>query len=90
MQYRPLGETGLMVSEIGYGPEWLEGKTRAEGQALARRCMEHGINICDCWMSDPDVRSNLGDSIRDCRAQWIVQGHIGSHGKTVNMSVPAI
>ncbi len=78
MQYRPLGKTGLMVSEIGYGPEWLEGKTRAEGQALARRCMEHGINICDCWMSDPDVRSNLGDSIRDCRAQWIVQGHIGS------------
>ena len=61
MRYRQLGRTGLMVSEIGYGPEWLEGKTREEGKAIADRCMEHGINICDCWMSDPEVRSNLGD-----------------------------
>lgn len=78
MQYRRLGKTNLMVSEIGYGPEWLDGKTREEGRAIAERCMEHGINICDCWMSDPEVRSNLGESIQPYRERWIIQGHIGS------------
>lgn len=78
MRYRRLGKTNLMVSEIGYGPEWLEGRTREEGRAIADRCMEYGINICDCWMVDPDVRSNLGDSIEGFRDRWIIQGHIGS------------
>ena len=78
MNYRELGATGLKVSEIGYGPEWLEGKTREQGKALAARCMDHGINICDCWMSDPEVRSNLGDSLLGNRDKWIIQGHIGS------------
>ncbi len=78
MNYRQLGKTGLMVSEIGYGPEWLEGKTRAEGKAIAERCMDYGINICDCWMSNPEVRSNLGDSIQGHRDKWIIQGHLGS------------
>lgn len=78
MKYRQLGKTGLMVSEIGYGPEWLEGKSRKHGRAIAERCMEYGINICDCWMSDPEVRSNLGESIRGYRDKWIIQGQIGS------------
>ena len=78
MRYRILGKTGLKVSEIGYGPEWLEGKTKEEGRAIAIKCAEHGINICDCWMSNPDVRSNLGDSLVGMRDKWIIQGHIGS------------
>lgn len=78
MKYRQLGKTGLMVSEIGYGPEWLTGKTKEEGKAIADRCMEYGINICDCWMADPDVRSNLGDSLLGNRDKWIIQGHLGS------------
>lgn len=78
MRYRRLGKTGLSVSEIGYGGEWLDGKTPDEAKQLADRCMSHGINICDCWMSDPTVRSNLGDSLKGMRDRWIIQGHIGS------------
>lgn len=78
MKYRMLGKTGLMVSEIGYGPEWLDGKTREHGRAIAEKCMEYGINICDCWMADPEVRSNLGESLLGYRDRWIIQGQLGS------------
>ena len=78
MKYRCLGKTGLRVSEIGFGGEWMERHTPAECDAVARTCEEAGINILDCWMSDPAVRSSLGDALRPHRDKWIVQGHIGS------------
>jgi len=78
MKYRALGNTGLSVSEIGFGGEWMERHTPAECDAVARTCEEAGINILDCWMSDPAVRSSLGDALRSHRDKWIIQGHIGS------------
>ncbi|MBQ9814298.1 MAG: aldo/keto reductase [Lachnospiraceae bacterium] len=78
MEYRRLGKTELMVSEIGFGGEWLDGKTFEEGRAIADKCMECGINIVDCWMSDPEVRSNLGNALAGRRNKWYIQGHIGS------------
>lgn len=78
MQYRRLGKTGLMVSEIGFGAEWMEKKSAAEVRAVVERCEKSGINILDCWMAGPDVRSNLGVAIADTRERWIIQGHIGS------------
>lgn len=78
MKYRRLGKTGLMVSEIGFGAEWMEKKTATEVRAVTARCEEAGINILDCWMAGPDVRSNLGAALADTRDSWIIQGHIGS------------
>ena len=78
MNYRRLGKTNLMVSEIGLGAEWLERHSAEECKAIIDRCEEHGINILDCWMSEPNVRSNIGAAIRGKRERWIIQGHIGS------------
>lgn len=78
MQYRMLGKTGLEVSEIGFGAEWMEKKSAAEVKAVADACAEAGINILDCWMAGPEVRSNLGAAIAGARDRWIIQGHIGS------------
>ena len=78
MRYRELGNTGLMVSEIGLGGEWLERHNTEEVKAVIDRCAEFGINILDCWMSEPNVRSNIGLAIEGRREQWIIQGHIGS------------
>lgn len=78
MRYRRLGKTGLMVSEIGFGAEWMEKKSAAEVRAVVERCEEAGINILDCWMAGPDVRSNLGAALANTRDSWIIQGHIGS------------
>ena len=78
MKYRKLGKTGLMVSEIGLGGEWLERHNTEECAAIIRRAQEHGMNILDCWMSEPNVRANIGKAIAGNRDRWIIQGHIGS------------
>lgn len=78
MKYRPLGKTGLLVSEIGLGGEWLERHNTAEVKAVVERCEAYGMNILDCWMSEPNVRSNIGAAIAGHREKWIIQGHIGS------------
>ncbi len=78
MQYRRLGRTELMVSEVGLGGEWLERHNAEEVKAVIDRCEEHGVNILDCWMSNPEVRSNIGAAIRGKRERWYIQGHFGS------------
>ena len=78
MNYRKLGRTGLMVSEIGFGGEWLERHEEQESIELIRYAESQGINIIDCWMPDPKSRSIIGKAIRDSREKWFVQGHIGS------------
>ncbi len=78
MNHRALGNTGLLVSEIGLGGEWLEYHNTEEVRAIIDRCRDHGINILDCWMSEPNVRSNIGAAIKGDREKWIIQGHLGS------------
>lgn len=78
MNYRRLGKTDLMVSEIGFGAEWMERHNLQECKAVIDRCEQLGINILDCWMSEPNVRSNLGAALKGRREKWYIQGHIGS------------
>lgn len=78
MNYRNLGNTGLSVSEIGFGAEWLERHNREEVCEIIRYAEDKGINILDCWMSEPNVRSNIGEAIKGRRDKWIIQGHLGS------------
>ena len=78
MEYRCLGKTGLQVSEIGFGGEWLERHEAGESVALVKYAHSRGINIIDCWMPDPKSRDIIGQAIAEDRAGWVVQGHIGS------------
>ena len=78
MNYRRLGKTELMVSEIGFGAEWMERHTADECKAVLTHAQELGINILDCWMSEPNVRTNLGLALDGQRKHWYIQGHIGS------------
>lgn len=81
MHYRKLGHTGLLVSEISLGGEWLERKSAEEVTAVVDACRAVGINTIDCFMSEPNVRSNLGNAIKGEREKWIIQGHVGSAWK---------
>ena len=78
MRYRALGKTGLKVSEIGLGAEWLERHNGDEVSEIVHYCADKGINILDCWMSNPEVRTNIGKAIEGSRDRWIIQGHLGS------------
>ena len=78
MNYRTLGKTGLKVSEIGFGGEWLERHPEEDGVALIQYAATKGINIIDCWMADPKSRDIIGKAMEGCREHWIVQGHVGS------------
>ena len=78
MRKRMLGKTGLLVSEIGFGGEWLERHEEAEAIELIRFAQTQGINIIDCWMPDPKSRDIIGKAIAGSRDRWYVQGHIGS------------
>ena len=78
MQYRKLGKTGLSVSEIGFGGEWLERHEEAHSVDLIRYAGEQGINVIDCWMADPKSRDIIGKGMEGRRDKWFVQGHIGS------------
>ena len=63
MRYRRLGKTGLKVSEIGFGGEWLERHPEAESIELIHHAAAQGINILDCWMADPTSRDIIGKGI---------------------------
>ena len=78
MQYRKLGKTGLMVSEVGFGGEWLERHDMEHSVDLIRYAHAQGINIIDCWMPDPKSRDIIGRAIAPRRDEWYVQGHIGA------------
>ena len=78
MRYRELGKTGIKVSEVGFGGEWLERHEEEHSVELLRYAHEKGINIVDCWMPDPKSRDIIGKAMEGCRDSWFVQGHIGS------------
>ena len=75
---RRLGKTELMVSEVGFGGEWLERHSNEESVELIKYAGEKGVNIIDCWMPDPKSRDIIGEAICENRDKWYVQGHIGS------------
>ncbi|MBQ1377813.1 MAG: aldo/keto reductase [Lachnospiraceae bacterium] len=78
MNYRRLGKTGLMVSEVGFGGEWISPSDPSHAERLLSFAEAKGINILDCWMSDPGIRKNIGSALKGHRENWIIQGHIGS------------
>ena len=85
MRYRNLGATGLEASEIGLGAEWLERHTAEEVRQVVAYCEEKGINILDCWMSEPNVRSHIGPPSKAAGSAGSSRGTWVPPGRTANM-----
>ncbi len=77
MQYRPLGKTGLQVSEIGIGCSVFKKSTTEQSIVFADSCFKYGVNIVDCYDATPVTRDNLGAALKGRRDKMIIQGHIG-------------
>ena len=78
MNYRPLGNTGLMVSEIGMGCEGFNENDYRMTGPLFDLAEKHGINYFDLYASDPALRAAVGDALRGRREKFIIQSHICS------------
>lgn len=78
MRYRKLGRSDLYVSEIGLGCEHLQGQSPDTIDAVVNAALAHGINLFDIFMSEPNVRTNIGRALAGRRDSVILQGHIGA------------
>ena len=78
MKYRKLGRTGISVSEVGLGCEFLQGKEYDVVKAALDEAFNQSINIFDVFMSEPQVRTNIGKALAGRRDKAVIQGHIGS------------
>ncbi len=68
----------MLVSEISLGCEHLQGKSYELIKEVLDVAIDAGINYIDVFMSEPNVRSNIGKALAGRRDQVMIQGHIGS------------
>ena len=78
MDYRQLGKTDMKVSEVALGCEGMIGATSQLVDALVKTALDSGMNFLDNFCAEPDVRENLGVSLKGRRQDMYIQGHIGS------------
>ena len=89
MQYRPLGNTGLMVSEISIGCGGFEKLDSAASLELMTMALDSGMNYIDIYDANPKTRSNIGYALQGRRDEMIIQGHIGTSGRAGSTPAPA-
>src|SRR5665647_959491 len=78
MKYRALGKTGISAGIIGLGGEYLEGQEKKAVVDVIHSAMDAGVNMLDIFMSEPEVRSNIGAALKGRREKMYIQGQIGS------------
>lgn len=76
MIYRKIGRTGLDVSVVGLGGEWLNGLSAPEVKEIFDIALDRGVNLLDVFMPQPEVRTNIGLALKGRREKVIIQGHI--------------
>lgn len=81
MKTRSLGRCNLQVSEVGLGCEHLEKQPLSAIQRVVDAAIDGGVNIFDVFMSEPEVRTNLGIALKGRRHKALLQGHIGAGWK---------
>jgi uncharacterized protein len=81
MEYRKLGKTGLKVSEIGLGTEYLNQQPRRIVTSVVHQAIEQGVNYFDIVFSFPRYLYNLGAALKGYRKRVCLTGHLGSTEK---------
>lgn len=100
MQQRPLGNTGLSVSEIAFGGveiglpygigirDWSDMLPHTEAVQLLRAALEGGINFFDTARLYGESEAIIGKAFHDCR-QEVVIGTKCRHFRDADGKIPA-
>ncbi len=78
MRYRRLGRTGLEVSALGLGTEFLIDLPQDHVVGVIREAIEQGINYFDMFWAQPTFRDNMGAAFRTYRDKVLLTGHLGA------------
>lgn len=84
MEYKYLGNTGILVSQLGFGTMTFGNEADENiSRDLFNVCRDAGINLFDCanvYGRDGDGTSEkiLGKFIRDCREEIIITSKVGA------------
>jgi predicted aldo/keto reductase-like oxidoreductase len=77
MKFRKLGRTGLKVSEIGFGTEFLFRKPRKIVLEIIKEAIKHDINYFDIVFNISEYIFNISKAIEDYRDRIILTCHLG-------------
>ena len=92
MNYRALGNTGLMASEIGMGCEGFAEDHCGMTTKLFDVAEKAGLNYFDLYTPNPDVRAAVGHALKGRREKFLIQSHLcsvwknGQYERTRNLN----
>jgi len=78
MQYRKLGRTGIDVSAISLGTEYLINLSREHVVSVIHEALAQGINYFDLFFAQPEFRDNMCAAFKGHRDKALLAAHLGS------------
>ena len=78
MESRVLGRTGLKVSALSLGTEYLIDVTKKHVAGVIHEAIDQGINYFDVFWAQPAFRDNMGAAFKGRRNKVYLAAHLGS------------
>jgi len=78
VEYRKLGKTGLEISEISIGTEYLEKIKREDLGEVIQKAIANGINFIDILYNFDNFLEQISKAIKGSRDKIILNHHLGS------------
>ena len=78
MEYRTLGRTGVQVSAISLGTEYLINQSSEHVSSVIHEAIAQGINYFDLFFAQPRFRDHMGAAFKGYREKVNLVAHLGA------------